>query len=1252
MQTRHILGLDIGANSIGWAAVECRSDTLSPVRLLDLNSHIFQEAVDNKEIPFNARRREKRLMRRQLSRRASRRRGLVEILRENGFLPKNWDAAAGNAVDYSFAERLLRDPSAKQFIGGGDEKTLASPFAIRAYALDAKLEKHEFGRAILHLHRRRGFRSNRGAKYLNLLGALGKSDFAETDADKESGGDQKKKEETGQILLGISLLEKQMKKRDSRTVGEHVWKIALESNTAPARITTSSVHFVESERRARGKMPARLEKVALYAKREMTENEFQAICKIQKLDDAVQEEIRKALFEQLPVGIPPPSRRLPHLRYNAVGRCSLEPGKRRADKAAPVSQEFRTWAVINNIAAMDGEIPSPERRQELFDACQDPEKLNRQGRLSWTQAAKILGVGKLNYDRDNPDMKSGLIGNRVIRDLFDAMGAENWTRFADDPDKLNFLTEDLLTIADKLALYNRLVRRWKFAAGLEGAAFMLATLELEGGHMKYSRRAMARMLPHMRPDAKSGNSGMNEHDSMKAAGYEEVKSPFKPGDPDKELLPLAAVPETANPRVQRAMFAVRRIVNAAARRWGRPAAIRVEMPRDMKASKKHRSEIETQQAANRKRNAEAESELIKHAAAANNYRLSPLKRSPISGKTAYRVSRADRDKFKMWKFEQDCKCPYCGGCIGIDELLSEAFEVDHILPQSAFQQSYMNTVVACQNCNREKSGRTPWDAWGGSDKWDSIAHRADLDGKKAAMPRLPREKRRRILNKKTDFLSEEEFCNRALQDTQYVAALTHGFLSATGIPVQVGRGQATAILRREWGLNDVLPRHPDDEFKPADFADGVLRPERTEKTAKNRRDHRHHAVDAFIVAMTGPGTLQRLIGHCQERQKLGPKKRPDPFDLPKNWQGNIYGQVRDRLNAKVVSHQKSRKVRGALHEETIYGRGFYTETISWPRDKNALREIRKYNLPGPRPVAGGDAANDGDFFWIPDADIHAAFAEWVKNPNNPPPSGLTEIPVARRFYFVRRNVADALKYAGGEWRRGNKQWIVDKGVHETLSQWMADNGLKPDDAKAIARALESNPPQTFAREGRRANPIRSVRMGMIMKRGVKTLPRKAEKNRATKPPRSVKLGSNHHLEIFYSGEQRKTRIVSMLEAAERKLRKESIVNQTPDPEWGEGWQFQCSLAQGDLVVFNREKVGERIRGILEEHDAVFRSIAYRVQSVSMTETGPDIFFRHHAVSGTDGKDKHGFIRVKSVADLDLWKKEVGVLGADFSALER
>ena len=877
MQTQYILGLDIGANSIGWAVVECQSKTLSPVCLTDLNSYIFQEAVDNKEVPFNAHRREKRLMRRQLSRRASRRQELVKMLQQSGFLPPVWDAATANRIDRSFAERLLRDPSAQQFIGEADAKTLASPFAMRAYALENLLRPDEFGRVILHLHRRRGFRSNRGAKYLDLLRHLGKSDFAKTDASEEAGEDAQKKKEVGKILGGIKYLDEEMEKSGARSVGEHVWKIARGSNTPPARITTASVHFAEVARKERGKTPAGLEKVALYANREMTENEFQAVCDSQKkfglsrLDNTIQGEIREALFEQLPVQSPPPvKRRLPHLRYNAVGRCSLEPGRRRADKAALVSQEFRTWAVINNIAAMDGEIPPSEQRQALFNACQDPAQLNQDGRLSWTKAAKILGMGRLNYDRGNPDTKTGLMGNRTFCALERAMGKEEWTRISTDAENLSRLVEDILTITDKRALYNRLVRHWKFSPGPDGGAFQLATLELEGGHMKYSRRAMRRMMPHLQ-------AGMQEHDARKEEGYETVKPLCEPGDPAQEWLPLEAIPETANPRVQRAMFAVRRVVNAVARKWGPPAAIRVEMPRDMKASKKHRGEIETQQGKNRKNNAEAEDELIKHAAATNNYHLSSLKRSPISGKTTYCVSRADRDKFKMWKFEQDCKCPYCGRCIGINELLSEAFEVDHILPQSAFQQNYMNTVVACQNCNRKKSGRTPWNAWGQSDQWTGIAKRADLDGKKAGMPHLPKEKRRRILNKKTDFLSEEDFCNRALQDTQYIATLTRGFLSATGTPVQVGRGQATAILRREWGLNDVLPRHPDDELKEADFKDGVLhRDQERAKSAKNRRDHRHHAVDAFVVALTDPAILQRLIKHCQERDAPGPKKTLRP----------------------------------------------------------------------------------------------------------------------------------------------------------------------------------------------------------------------------------------------------------------------------------------------------------------------------------------------------------------------------------------
>ena len=1279
MQTRHILGLDIGANSIGWAAVECRPSALLPVRLMDLNAHIFQEAVDNKQIPFNAHRRENRLMRRQIARRASRRRGLVGMLQGAGFLPSVWDAAAANKVDREFAERILRDPKAKQFIGSADEKTLASPFAMRAYALEHSLTPHEFGRVILHLHRRRGFRSNRGAKYLDLLrhpdlgrGVIKSASEEKQDAAEKSEADKERRKEEKKVLGGIQHLCAEMEKRGSRTVGGHVWETAKESGIPPARITTESVHFAEEAREARGGKPAGMEKIPLYANREMTEREFDAVCGAQMkfgltgLNKKTRDEIRAAVFEQLPVqSPPPPSRRLGHLRYNAVGACSLEPGRRRADKAAPVSQEFRTWAVINNIAAMDGELPSPERRLALFNACQDPAQLNKQGRMTWTAAAKILDIGKLNYDRDNPDAKSGLTGNRAVLDLRKTMGAENWKRFSGDADKIGQLTEDLLTITDKLALYNRLIRRWKFSAGADGVAFRLATLELEGGHMKYSRRAMARMLKHMRPRPKAGHEGMNEHDAKEAAGYGEMQSRVKPGDPAKELLPLAAIPETANPRVQRAMFAVRRIVNAAARKWGTPAAIRVEMPREMKASKNHRREIESKQAQNRKANAAAEAALIAHAAAGDGaYRLSRVSRSPLAGKSAYCVSRADRDKFKMWEFEQERKCPYCGKCIPKGEVLSEAFEVDHILPQSAFRQNYMNTVVACRNCNREKAGRTPYEAWGHSGQWEGIARRADLDGKKAGMPKLPREKRLRILNKKHNPLDDEEFCNRALQDTRYIARLVHQFLSATGIPVQVSNGQATAALRHEWGLDNVLPRHPDDELKAEDFDDnGFLRrredikiveaktdeeankaAKNAVKTAKNRRDHRHHAVDAFVVALTDPGTLQRLTKREQERRESGLKKHTDAFPPPESWEGNIFGQTRDRLREKIVSHRKTGKVRGALHEETIYGRGFYVEEKRpWPADARAWKKMEKLleHKPGPN----GDADGDGDFLWIPDARIHSALTERREARHNPPPEEIPEIPIARRFYFYRRKVEVALKRAKGEWRPGvSGGWIVDKGIHDALREWLRNHKT------GIAKALATDPPKTPARKGRRGNVIKTVRMGYF-KGGVKTLRPRARKNRPAPPPRPVEPGSNHHLEIFRKGGERKLRMVSMLEAARRKQRREPMVNRDPDPEWGEGWNFQCSLAQGDLVVFNREEVNERVREILDSHEKQFHSLVYRVQNMSLPD-GPDIAFRHHSVSGTDGKDKHGLIRVESPKNLAVRKKEVGALGADYSALER
>jgi CRISPR-associated endonuclease Csn1 len=76
--------------------------------------------------------------------------------------------------------------------------------------------------------------------------------------------------------------------------------------------------------------------------------------------------------------------------------------------------------------------------------------------------------------------------------------------------------------------------------------------------------------------------------------------------------------------------------------------------------------------------------------------------------------------------------------------------------------------------------------------------------------------------------------------------------------------------------------------------------------AKSRDDHRHHAVDAVVIALTDRARLQQLA-----------KCRGDN-ELPRPWK-TFRDDVATAIGAIKVSHRVRRKVAGAMHEETIYG---------------------------------------------------------------------------------------------------------------------------------------------------------------------------------------------------------------------------------------------------------------------------------------------------------------------------------------------
>jgi CRISPR-associated endonuclease Csn1 len=108
-------------------------------------------------------------------------------------------------------------------------------------------------------------------------------------------------------------------------------------------------------------------------------------------------------------------------------------------------------------------------------------------------------------------------------------------------------------------------------------------------------------------------------------------------------------------------------------------------------------------------------------------------------------------------------------------------------------------------------------------------------------------------------------------------------------------GGATANLRHVWGLNSIL-------------ADGDV-------DEKNRYDHRHHAIDAIVIALTSRSLFQ-YISKLAGRNRELMKRNLSGFETP--WE-NFLTDVDEAINSIVVSHAPVHRVRGELLESTAFG---------------------------------------------------------------------------------------------------------------------------------------------------------------------------------------------------------------------------------------------------------------------------------------------------------------------------------------------
>lgn len=803
------LAIDIGTHSIGWALVDLAPDE-SPQAFVDAGVRVFGDSRDPQTSdPLGRARSDARQMRRQRDRRLSRQRAWLEALVDLGLLPE--------------------DPKARRGLSALD------PYALRRCALEEALPPEALGRALLHLAKRRGFKSNRLA-----------------------GGDEK---EEGAVKEGIAHTRGEIDAAGATTLGAFL--VGLDGSEAHRR----------PPRRRR------------YVHRDMIEAEFEAVVAAQERLGALGRETAEQLrarFRRIVVCQRP-------LKAQNIGTCSIDGESPRAPHALPVAQAVRIAQELVNLSLTEKGSLEPRRltrneRDRAFD------ELRRGRDLTFERLAQKLGLSTETRFNLATASRKGLTGDRTARIL------AHKARFGQTWHKLSLAERD--RIVERLLAIEHEAEAVDFARSLgldaERAAKVAAT-RLPQGHGHVGRRVLNAILPFLR-------DGLTFHEAVERAGFVREHGPTGHGldtlpdyadvlarflqpmksptadDPDRIILRIA------NPTVHVGLNQLRKVVNALVERYGKPNEIHVELARDLKLSAAKNADIEREQARNRRLNEEAD-EAIRGTGQA----IDSLGKGQLGDY---------RRRYRLWLELDDVRsrlCPYSGKPIAIGQLFSNAVEIEHILPYArTLDDSMANKTVAFAQANRDKANETPHEAFGEKRRagydWDAIAERA---------ARLPPNKAWRFAaNAMERFEGERAFADRQLNDTTYLARTTRLYLQCLygrddGHRVVAIPGKLTALLRHHWGLDTTLGDHN--------------RP----RPGKDRTDHRHHAIDAAVVACTD-GVLLKRISDANKAERLDRIHVPEPFE-------GFREQLKERLERLVPSHRPDHGLGGRFVKEGAFG---------------------------------------------------------------------------------------------------------------------------------------------------------------------------------------------------------------------------------------------------------------------------------------------------------------------------------------------
>lgn len=1185
---KKILGLDLGSASVGWALITVENNI--PESILGMGSRVIPLSTDDADeftkgnaISKNQKRTQKRTQRKGYDRYQLRRANLRLQLQKMNMLPD---------------ESLTGLPALELW-------------GMRARAVTEQVTPQELGRILLHINQKRGYKHS-------------KADIASTD---------KNQTDYVQAVNGRHAIIREL----DLTIGQYFFEKLSENDAYRLKDQVFPRQAYVEE------FDAIIERQRTYYPDVLTE------ANVRRLRDEIIFYQRALKSCKHLVSVCDFEKRA---YVNSQGETVFD-GPKVAPRTSPLFQVCKIWESVNNIVLRNrnGEVLRLDlpQKQALFDF------LNNNEKIKVNDLHKILGTNKREWfveKKTDRDLSGNTTKVSIAKALDDYPGRDELLRFelsyVDAVDEStgevraggmiapDFHKQPLYMLWHALYSINKIeeleaVLRSKFGIEDDAVIERLCRIDfVKAGFGNKSAKAIRRILPYLQ-------QGMMYSEACNAAGFRHSESLNREENAARVLekkLELLKKGELRQPVVEKILNQMINVVNAVIDTYGDIDEIRVELARNLKQSQDERNRsYANNQKLERENKAIAERIQTEY----SKYGITP--------------SRRVIEKYKLWDEAQQ-RCFYCGSPVGVEGFLAgDGSEVEHIIPRSLFfDNSFQNKVCACRKCNSDKGNITAFDYMSRKPEAEFEDYKLRIEELYKAH-KITKTKYERLLTPKDKIPTD--FIDRQLRETQYISRKSKEILSAVCRNVWATSGSVTDFVRHSWGYDEVLHSLSFEKYKAAELTEqrvfkhnGQSHEEERIKDWSKRVDHRHHAIDALVVACTQQGFIQR-INNLSALGEMQPGEDSDKKINLEKWINKqphfSVAQVMRAVDGILISFKAGKKAasmgkrfkyvnkgkkvvlqkdivipRGPLSQESVYGK---IKGIERNKPVKYLFENPELIFkPYIRDLVNERIAEYG-------GDAKKALASLKKTPIYLDKECKVEL-----IYGTCYNDEYVIRYPLSALTEKDVQYIVDDKVREIVAERFKELGSK------AFKDIEENP--IYLNEERNI-AIKNVRLYAKLSA---VEPVKYDEQGA--PMGFVKPANNHHVAIYIDKDGKPhEHIVTFWHAVERKKYKLPVVIKNPEEVWSAAeaitvketakdkvlfesflenlpdvsWTFMESMQQNEMFVLGMDD--ESFESAIAQKDyAALSKHLYRVQKL----TSGDYYFRHHLETTVD--DKYGDIK--------------------------